>query len=63
MPMILGLNEIHIIGKALDAFDPAAMTDAGLTEVEQERADQVFNRVDDYLTRHVGRDWDEKEVL
>ena len=57
------LSELHLIGKVLDDCDDEALIAGGYTAAERVAAIHLFNRVDEFLTKVVGTDWPEREIL
>jgi hypothetical protein len=63
MPLILGLNDAHLVGKLLDFMDDGLMRKVGFTESERERAAKMFGFLNLYLDAEVDPEWDAMEVL
>ena len=59
----IGLNQMHMLAKALDQFDDEAMIALGCTAHERRAATQLFEDLDEFLTEEVGGEWQEVEVL
>lgn len=55
----LTVADLHLFGKHLAALAPGV----GLSADEEERCDDLYEVLDDYLTATVGLDWPLREAL
>ena len=59
----IGINELHLIAKVLDAFTPQEMLTEGFSDYEIAKAERLYDRLDACLTDEVSSIWDAVEVL
>lgn len=59
----IGLNQLHMLAKALDQFDSEAMRAVGCTGHEIRMAEQLFEDIDECLREEICEDWPDVEVL
>jgi hypothetical protein len=58
-----GVKDAHLLGKVMDHLNDELMTDARFTDIERTRARWVFEDLNRFLDRHVGKNWNELEVF
>lgn len=61
--MIMGISDLHLMGKILDLASPEGLERVGFTAKERARAVGLFEDLDRHLNRTLGLVWDELEVV
>jgi hypothetical protein len=61
---IIGLNDLHLLAKVLDAADDYELEMyGGFSEAELRRCKQLFGQMDEFLDETFGEDWNDQEAL